>query len=215
MAKCDVCGTTILFGGKTVGNYRCCSDKCVAKSPVLLKAAALTSEEVKAELDKIHQGACPQCGGPGPTDIHWAHQALSFVIMSTWSSKPTLGCKSCGRKAQIKALAITLVGGWWGFPWGLLMTPIQIVRDIAAIAGGPKPDTPSPELEKLVRTNLAERRLAEEAAGTAPISAPPIPSVPLPSNAAKTQTLPQTAAAQPQSTPQSGSPFTDIKPFGS
>ena len=47
-----------------------------------------------------------------------------------------------------------MLPGWWGFPFGLIMTPVQVMRNLAGIFGGPNPASPSPALEKLIRRRL-------------------------------------------------------------
>jgi hypothetical protein len=207
MAKCDGCGTTILFGGVKDGGYRFCNEKCHQKAPAMKLAAALPADDVLAEARKVHAGTCPKCSGAGPVDIHTSHTIFSVVYVTSWNSKPHLCCRACGRKEQAKALALSTFLGWWGFPWGILFTPVQIGKNIAGMTRGPKPEQPSPELEKIVRTMMAQRQLAAQSAGAAPIPAQailtsPIPDVP----------LPKSTAARPQSTPQ-GSPFSNGNPF--
>jgi hypothetical protein len=52
--------------------------------------------------------------------------------------------------------------GWWGVPWGLVMTPVQLVRNLISMASTPDPSSPSPALEKILRHNLAAQILAEK-----------------------------------------------------
>ncbi len=59
------------------------------------------------------------------------------MVLTSWSSKPKLSCKSCATKRQLGAMAFSSVAGWWGLPWGLVMTPVQIIRNIVEMAGGP------------------------------------------------------------------------------
>ena len=40
------------------------------------------------------------------------------------------------------------VFGWWGFPWGLVMTPVQLARNLVELTGGPKSDAPSALLQE-------------------------------------------------------------------
>jgi hypothetical protein len=51
--------------------------------------------------------------------------------------------------------------GWWGIPWGLILTPIQVARNILGIFGGPDKSRPSDALRQSVRVTLA-RNLANE-----------------------------------------------------
>jgi hypothetical protein len=58
-------------------------------------------------------------------------------------------------KRQLGAALLDGVVGWWGFPWGLIMTPVQIVRNVVDMIGGPKASQPSSMLERIVRIKSA------------------------------------------------------------
>jgi hypothetical protein len=162
MATCSHCGTTILFGGEKEAGLRFCNAKCRDNSVLLAAATQLPEEFVIEKARDVHQGACPKCGGPGPVDVHHAHTVWSAVVMTQWNSKPHICCRSCGVKAKANALAISGVAGWWGFPWGMLVTPIQIFRNLAGIMRGPDPAAPSDELIGIVRSGLSVQLLEEE-----------------------------------------------------
>ena len=82
-------------------------------------------------MAKLWQGQCPKCHGPGPVDLYKSFRVHSLVFMTQWKTLPQIACRSCGRKAQLTDALYSLALGWWGFPWGLLMTPVQIGRNIA------------------------------------------------------------------------------------
>jgi hypothetical protein len=63
-------------------------------------------------------------------------------------------------KRQLGALAFSLFCGWWGFPWGLILTPVQVTRNIAGMCGGPDSSRPSADLRKIVQINLGQQMLA-------------------------------------------------------
>ena len=52
--------------------------------------------------------------------------------------------------------------GWWGFPWGVIYTPIQLGKNLSGIFGGPDPEVPLEQLETLTRIELAVRVEAGE-----------------------------------------------------
>jgi hypothetical protein len=79
------------------------------------------------------------------------------------------------------------VFGWWGFPWGIGMTPLQIARNIGELAGGPQPGRPTALLEKVVRMQAAARFVREPKRPAPNSTPPPIPrtaavSAPQPDN---------------------------------
>lgn len=157
MATCASCGTTVLFGGTRVGRSTFCNAKCAAKAPLLAVAESLPAGEVQREMQGVRNAPCPVCRGPGPVDLHSSHQVYSLILVTRWKSQSRISCRHCGRKAQAQDLAISLLAGWWGFPWGLLWTPIQVGRNIAAMIGDRGEDAPSPELERIIRRVMAAR----------------------------------------------------------
>ncbi len=160
MGTCASCRSFILFGGKTEGKQRYCSDKCLQQARVVAAAAEIPAAVVQQQVKAVHQGLCPKCGSTGPIDVHVGHRVGSAIVVTTWSRRPQISCRSCGIKHQLGDMVFSLVLGWWGFPWGILMTPVQIVKNIIAIAKPPAPEHPSMELEVLVRANLGAQMVA-------------------------------------------------------
>jgi hypothetical protein len=171
MAKCDYCGSTIIFGGKRQGELRFCNDRCRGNGGLLLISRQLPENVVHESVWKVHQGICPKCQGAGPIDVHISHRVWSALFLTSWKSIPQVSCRSCGVKGQLGSTAFSLALGWWGFPWGFIVTPVQIVRNVAGMLGGPDPTKPSPHLERLIRLNIAAQAVAAQStrkAGAAP-----------------------------------------------
>jgi hypothetical protein len=105
---------------------------------------------------------CPQCKGPGPVDVHQSYRVYSLVFMTRWENLHKIACRRCGVKTQLGNMVISLVAGWWGFPWGLIMTPVQIGRNISAMLKGGRDDGPSPKLERAVRIRLAGNAIQQQ-----------------------------------------------------
>lgn len=55
---------------------------------------------------------------------------------------------------------LSLAFGWWHLPWGILMTPVQIARNVGGVLRATDASRPSAQLEKLVRLQLATELLA-------------------------------------------------------
>ena len=157
MAKCDSCGTTILFGGVKDNDLRFCNEKCYHNGHALLLARQIPKNVVDEHAGNIHRGLCPKCKGRGPIDVHTSHRIYSLFVYSSWQSISHVCCRSCGKKKQIGDTIFCLILGWWGFPWGFIMTPVQIVKNIAGIMNGPNELKPSDKLENLVRINIASQ----------------------------------------------------------
>ncbi len=156
MAKCSTCGK-IMFGGLRTGSLRFCSSRCQNSGRVLSAAAVLPDDVVESMAQQIHSGPCQKCGGPGPIDIYRYHRVWSAVVLTRWSSASQASCRGCGLKSQAGSIAFSALAGWWGFPWGLVFTPVQIIRNIGAIACPPDPTAPSDALKRAARLRLASR----------------------------------------------------------
>jgi hypothetical protein len=70
------------------------------------------------------------------------------------------------------------VFGWWGFPWGLVMTPVQLARNLVELTGGPKSDAPSALLQKFVRMHAGARVAQASTARRLPPAPAPSQSLP-------------------------------------
>jgi len=173
MAVCHYCSVTVLFGGVTEGGKLFCNDRCRQSAALLALAERAPYKQVQRKIAEFHQGRCPKCGGPGPVDVHYAYRVCSGLFKTDWSNTPHLCCRWCGTKAQLGALGYSLLLGWWGLPWGLILTPLQVVWNLKALFAGPRPLTPSKDLEKLVRVGLAARLAHGEQTKGTPASAPP------------------------------------------
>lgn len=159
MASCAYCNTTILFGGKKRGDLRFCNDKCEQNGELIAFANQLPQAEVDRYVRTVHAGDCPSCGGEGPVDVHTSYRVYSAVLMTSWSSRPAVSCKRCATRRKLGDAAFSAALGWWGLPWGLIMTPVQIGRNLVGLARSPDPSHPSDALSHRLRVELAARQL--------------------------------------------------------
>jgi hypothetical protein len=164
MAKCAFCNSTILFGGARDGDLRFCNETCHGQGVLLSVSRSLPEDTVRQAVWEVHQGPCPRCRGAGPVDVHTSHRIWSALLMTSWRSTPRVSCRRCGVKSQIGDMAFSGVLGWWGFPWGLVMTPVQIVRNVTSMARPPDPLQPSEELSKMIRLQIAADAVDRQAA---------------------------------------------------
>jgi hypothetical protein len=160
MAQCDACGTSILFGGIKQGDLRFCGPKCAENGALVQLTQMIPEDELDRYVREVHQGACPKCGGPGPVDVHTSHRVYSALVFTSWSSRLAICCPPCGRKQQLADAAFSFFLGWWGFPFGLIITPVQVGRNLAALIGlgAPDPEAPSPALRRQIGLWLAGQR---------------------------------------------------------
>jgi len=159
MTKCGYCGTSILFGGVRDGEQRYCNNKCHQSAYILRAAQAVPADVLDRQVEEIFRGNCPKCRGLGPIDVHKTHRVWSALVLTSWRSSQKVCCRSCATKSQLGNLFFSLAFGWWGFPWGLVMTPVQVGRNIAGMCGGPDTSRPSEALRKIVQVNLGARLL--------------------------------------------------------
>lgn len=158
MATCSSCGKTILFGGKKEARHRFCNNNCLKKGAVALAADSIPLDIVRQHARQIHSGVCPKCNQRrGPVDMHTAHRVWSFVFISSWVSKQQASCRICGVKSQVYGIISSFLLGWWGIPWGIVMTPIQITKNLIGILRPKEATSPSAQLEQFVRMRLAEQ----------------------------------------------------------
>jgi len=162
MATCDYCGTTIVFGGVKDNELRFCNAECHQKGHVVVLSRSVPKDIVDNQVRQIHRGPCPKCHGSGPVDVHTSHRIYSLLMYTSWSSSPNVSCRSCGMKSQIGNTIFSLALGWWGFPWGFIMTPVQIGRNIIGMVKGPDESKPSGKLENLVRISIASQTLQDQ-----------------------------------------------------
>jgi hypothetical protein len=162
MAACNHCGRTIVMGGVRDGGLRFCKAACRDQSQILAASRHLPDGFVEEKARHLHAGTCARCGGRGPIDVHNTHTVWSAFVTTQWSSKLVLCCQSCGTKAKLRAIGFCGLFGWWGFPWGLVATPVQIFRNVGGLFSAPNPDGPSPEMLQHVRQELAKRWVCEE-----------------------------------------------------
>jgi hypothetical protein len=86
------------------------------------------------------------------------------LVLTRWTTKAQVSCRSCATKRQLGGAAFSLGFGWWGFPWGLFLTPVQITRNVIGMSRGPDSARPSDDLRKLVLVNLGTQMLARQQA---------------------------------------------------
>lgn len=100
-------------------------------------------------------------------DVHVSYWVWSLLVLTQWKTTPQVSCRACGVKKQLAGAAFSLGLGWWGIPWGLLMTPLQIVRNLTAVFNGPEPTQPSPQLERVLRVNIGAQAARAASSGAA------------------------------------------------
>ena len=162
MKTCYHCGKTILFGGKKAGSSLFCSTTCASNRALIDASRQVPEALLQQKLQSLHQGPCPKCGGPGPVDVHTSHRVWSALAVTAWGDRPEVSCRPCGNKRRIADTVFSLLLGWWGIPWGLLRTPVQVWKNLSGLRETGDPTRPSKELEKTLRLTLAKESLGTD-----------------------------------------------------
>lgn len=157
MARCHYCEATIIYGGVKANGLRFCSDKCHRMGFVGPAVDQIPADVLSRHIAEVHRGACPRCGGPGPIDVHTSYLVWSALVVTSWHSKPQVCCRACGVKAKLGGACVSGVAGWWGFPWGIIITPILVLRNVFGLFSSPDPTTPSVRLQNAVKAEVAAR----------------------------------------------------------
>ncbi|GAB3027739.1 MULTISPECIES: hypothetical protein [Oleiagrimonas] len=161
MASCDQCGRLILFGGKRSGDRVYCGARCASYDAEIALGRSLPDAQVREVMQRWRNEPCPQCNGPGPVDLRVSHKVHSFVFMTQWSSPQAICCRHCARKRQLGHAVYSLLLGWWGFPWGLVMTPVQVTRNLKALFGDQAAQASTPAFERAVRRIMVRQLQAQ------------------------------------------------------
>jgi hypothetical protein len=154
MARCGWCDSLLLFGGERHEGKVYCDQKCLEGGVLLAIGSKVPPEVLKDTLRQVHAGDCPNCGKRGPVDVHTSYRVWSALVLTRWSSRVVIGCRGCGNKARLADFFFTFFLGWWGIPWGLLITPIQLSRNLYGLLFSGPSLRPSPALERVVRVRL-------------------------------------------------------------
>lgn len=154
MTKCGYCGSTIIMGGVRSGDQRFCNNTCYQNARVLSMTKNVPNDVLERKIEEVWRGNCPKCRGLGPIDVHKTYNVWSALVLTRWTTKSQMSCHSCAVKGQIGAATFSFVFGWWGFPWGLVLTPVQITRNVVGMMRGPDPSRPSDALRRAVLVNL-------------------------------------------------------------
>jgi hypothetical protein len=156
---CPTCGNSILFGGIKDGKTKYCRKKCYESDEVNRVASTIPDRVVEAFSKNLHNGNCPKCNGVGPVDIHKSYSVYSVLLYTKWQTNEHIFCKKCASKQQKTDLAGSLLLGWWGIPFGLIVTPIIISMNIVAMLQNPGVKGPTKALKQRSRSILAAQQM--------------------------------------------------------
>jgi len=160
---CPTCGKFVIFGGVKDGKQRYCSKQCYDADAVTREARLVPARLVDKFAKELSGESCPKCQGNGPIEIYESHSVYSIILITKWQTKMHLVCKSCAKKQQAVDFLGSLIAGWWGVPFGLIVTPCILVMNIMSMNKNPGANGPSDALKQRARLILAANKLAREA----------------------------------------------------
>ena len=166
MTKCGYCGSAIIMGGVRAGGQRFCNNKCHQNAYILSVTKNVAPDLIDRKVEEVWRGNCPKCRGLGPIDVHKIYEVWSVLVLTRWTTKSQVSCHPCAIKRQLGGATFSLFFGWWGFPWGLILTPVQITRNIIGMKRGPDSSRASDGLRKFVLVNFGAQMLANQKAAT-------------------------------------------------
>ncbi len=97
---------------------------------------------------------CPICGKcDKEIDITRKGRVVSMIVFSGYDKILVCGCKDCLKKEITKTMILSLLIGWWGFPWGPINTIKSLIYNIKKIKET-KNNEQSEDFLKFVNYNL-------------------------------------------------------------
>ena len=159
MASCAACGTTILFGGKRDGSLQFCGANCLQRGHLVRVAQQIPPDVIARNASAIFRGQCPKCKGPGPIDVFTSYRVWSALLLTSWRSRPEISCRGCGRRRQALDAMFCAILGWWGIPYGLVITPLQLGRNIHGMFAHASEHEPSQRLYRATAMILASQAI--------------------------------------------------------
>jgi hypothetical protein len=115
----------------------------------------ISDDVVLTQAMAIWRGACPHCRKSGSAvDMRTEHWVWSAIFLTRFGRRTALSCRDCGKRRNLQALGKCILLGWWGVPFGLLITPYKIFANVGEMLRKDR-EEPSDALRDVVRARLA------------------------------------------------------------
>lgn len=89
--------------------------------------------ENEAELNRLtikySKSTCPICKENTGISYIVLKEIKGFIIISTTKNVQVIGCKSCIENKMMETNKSNLIFGWWSLPFGIIRTPIILIRN--------------------------------------------------------------------------------------
>src|SRR5258706_4353758 len=155
MAICDFCGASHRGEHASVGTLRFCTQSCADRGRILQTLDLFPSSAINSYVENTRSGRCAECGAQAPSNIHKSYRVYSVLIYTSWKTLIHYCCQRCGRGHQGSSIVFSGLFGWWGFPFGILLTPWLIFKNIVEMTH--RDDTASDDLRRIRKIELASR----------------------------------------------------------
>ena len=137
MARCDACGTLVLFGAKKSNSFVCCSDLCLKELINIQGRGPVFIQKVQVEAQRVYKDNCAICSKEGPVDLYATVKISGYVLVTKTTNDVYVCCHKCGVSKKWKAFFHCLCFGWWS-AHGLLVNCIFLsMNAVSAIASRP------------------------------------------------------------------------------
>ncbi len=162
--ECDYCGKSLrLLGSVKDGGQKFCSNDCLRTSRLMEAAVDIPEKDIQEFAYSLRRGPCPNCREKKrDIEIRKYYWVWSAAIFTQWGVSTKVCCKTCGVKANLASILGCVALGWWGIPWGILMTPVQVLRNLSELLRRIDKNKPSDELLLAAKLKLAEARRKPE-----------------------------------------------------
>jgi hypothetical protein len=155
-SECDFCSSSARFSAVLDEGQRFCSKACLRNARLLEVSEDIPQEEISRHAFRIKNGKCPACQKAGSkTEVRRYYRVWSVGIFTQWTNRTHICCHSCGRKTNFGSLIFCTLFGWWGIPWGIIMTPAQMLANITEMFKPLADPAPSDALLQAARLDLA------------------------------------------------------------
>lgn len=166
--RCAKCQVRILFGAKKAGSRQYCSQKCLAEDELGRLSDLVPEAQAVAMAHKIRREPCASCGGYDGVEIFKSYFIYSLFIYTSWREKREIVCRRCGRSNQRWDFFKSLLVGWWGVPFGILATPILLIKNIIEMRKDPTVLPPSDDMMQTARLAVVNQQIVKDTVNTKP-----------------------------------------------
>jgi len=117
----------------------------------------LTSVELQELIEKVKGLSCPSFGCDNQALNGGVFRKVrSYLVLTQYKKNNIIACASCLEKERKRQLIKNTLLGWWGFPWGLIRTPMAIINHF--IDNTKKERISESILVEFVKQNVGELR---------------------------------------------------------